>query len=139
MTRVHRLTLRVYYEDTDMAGIVYYANYLRYLERGRSEMVRDAGIDQMAMRSAGVVFAVRRVVADYVRPARFGDNLTVQTAMGRTTPARFVMDQRVLRGDDLLLTAAVTIVCMDLDGRPRRLPTDVLRLADPPGRSAAEP
>lgn len=139
MTRVHRLTLRVYYEDTDMAGIVYYANYLRYLERGRSEMVRDAGIDQMAMRSAGVVFAVRRVVADYVRPARFGDDLTVQTAMGRTTPARFVMDQRVLRGDDLLLTAAVTIVCMDLDGRPRRLPTDVLRLADPPGRSAAEP
>ena len=68
---MHRKEIRVYYEDTDMAGIVYYANYLRYIERSRSDWVRDVGIDQLAMKEAGVVFAVRRVEADYLSPARF--------------------------------------------------------------------
>jgi acyl-CoA thioester hydrolase len=87
----HRWPIRVYYEDTDLAGIVYYANYLRYIERARSEAVRARGIDQVAMRAAGVVFAVRRVVADYLRPARYDDLLEVETRLGRMTPARFVM------------------------------------------------
>ena len=66
----HRFPIRVYYEDTDMAGIVYYANYLKFIERARSEWVRELGIDQVQMKAEGVVFAVRRVEADYLAPAR---------------------------------------------------------------------
>jgi YbgC/YbaW family acyl-CoA thioester hydrolase len=77
----HRLTLRVYYEDTDLAGIVYYANYLRFIERARTEWVRELGIDQGRLKAeAGIVFAVRRVEVDYIAPARFDDVLEVETA-----------------------------------------------------------
>jgi YbgC/YbaW family acyl-CoA thioester hydrolase len=75
-----RFPVRVYYEDTDLAGIVYYANYLKFIERGRTEFVRARGIDQAALREeTGIVFAVRRVEADYLAPARFGDDLSVET------------------------------------------------------------
>lgn len=124
----HHLTLRVYYEDTDLAGIVYYANYLKFIERGRSEWMRDTGIDQMAMKeTTGHVFAVRRIEADYLRPARFDDLLTVVTDLSHATPARIVVDQRVLRGDQVLFTARVTIVCLDGQGRPVRLPKALSR------------
>lgn len=123
---MHRLTLRVYYEDTDLAGIVYYANYLRYIERGRTEYVRALGIDQQALRdSAGLVFAVRRVEADYLRPARFQDRLTVETRLGEVSGARLVMPQRVLRADEVLFTASVTLVVLGASGRPARLPADI--------------
>jgi acyl-CoA thioester hydrolase len=118
----HRFDLRVYYEDTDLAGIVYYANYLRYIERARSEWVRGLGIDQVAMRAAGQVFAVRHVAADYLMPARFDDMLQVQTSVHTTSRVRLILRQDVLRGDDLLFSALVTLVCMTLDGAPIRLP-----------------
>ena len=77
----HRFTLRVYYEDTDLAGIVYYANYLKFIERARSEWVRELGIDQQAMkRDSGRVFAVRRIEADYLSPAYFDDVIEVRSA-----------------------------------------------------------
>ncbi|MDH2325255.1 tol-pal system-associated acyl-CoA thioesterase [Cereibacter sp. SYSU M97828] len=117
----HRFTCRVYYEDTDLGGIVYYANYLKFIERARSEWVRDLGIDQLAMKAAGAVFAVRRIEADYLSPARFDDLLTVETTVAQRSPARIVLDQTVLR-DRPLLRARVTLVCMDLGGRPTRLP-----------------
>jgi acyl-CoA thioester hydrolase len=119
----------------DLAGIVYYANYLRFIERARSEMVRERGIDQRAMREAGLVFAVRRIEADYLRPARYDDALVVETAMGAMTPARFAMHQTVLRGGEALFAATVTIVCMDLAGRAARLPPEVRAAlaADGPG------
>lgn len=122
----HRWPLRVYYEDVDLAGIVYYANYLRYIERARSEMVREAGIDQVAMRAQGLVFAVSRIEADYLKPAFYDDSVVVETTMARMTPARFDMEQTVLRDGTPLFRATVTIVCMDLSGRPKRLP-DVVR------------
>ena len=125
----HRWPIRVYYEDVDLAGIVYYANYLRFIERARSEMVRAAGIDQTAMRADGLVFAVRRVEADYLRPARYDDALTVETRLTRMTAARFEMAQGVLRGEALLFRATVEIVCMDLEGRPKRLPDAVRAMA----------
>ena len=118
----HRWPLRVYYEDVDLAGIVYYANYLRFIERARSEMVRAAGVDQAAMRAEGRVFAVRRVTADYLRPARYDDALVVETALSARSGVRFEMAQTVLRGAERLFRAEVQIVCMDLDGRPVRLP-----------------
>lgn len=120
------MTLRVYYEDTDLAGIVYYANYLKFIERGRTEWLRQLGIDQLAMQQAtGHVFAVRRVEADYLRPARFDDLLTVVTELTTGSPARVVVDQKVLRGDEILFTARVTIACLDGRGRPVRLPADL--------------
>ena len=118
----HRHDIRVYYEDTDLAGIVYYANYLRFIERARSEWLRAAGIDQAALKSAGTVFAVRRIEADYLAPARFDDLLTVETVPLSRSAARAVLRQRVLRGEALLFVADVTIVALGADGRPRRLP-----------------
>jgi acyl-CoA thioester hydrolase len=118
----HALDIRVYYEDTDMAGIVYYANYLRYIERARSDWVRSLGIDQNQMKAEGVVFAVRRIEADYHEPARFDDALTVLTRTQSITGVRLIMEQEVKRGDDLLFSALVTIVCIGENGRPTRLP-----------------
>jgi acyl-CoA thioester hydrolase len=122
----HRITLRVYYEDTDLAGIVYYANYLKFIERGRTDWLRDLGVDQGALKAReGVVFAVRRVEADYLSPARFDDLLTVESSLHQMTPARIVMDQRVLRGDAVLFTACVTVACLSASGRPARIPETV--------------
>jgi acyl-CoA thioester hydrolase len=119
----HRLTLRVYYEDTDLAGVVYYANYLKFLERGRTEALRDAGVDQTALKeTAGIVFVVTRVEIDYRRPARFDDLVTVETALARLRGASVEMDQRVTRGQALLAAARVTVAAMTADGRPARLP-----------------
>lgn len=125
----HSLTLRVYYEDTDLAGIVYYANYLKFIERGRSEWLRTLGIDQVTMKAdSGHVFAVRRVEADYLRPARFDDLLLVTTELADATPARIIVDQTVLRDDQVLFTARVTIACLDARGRPTRIPAGLTTL-----------
>ena len=122
----HIFPIRVYYEDTDMAGIVYYANYLRYIERARSDWVREIGVDQNAMKSdAGVVFAVRRVEADYLSPAHFDDQLTVETNTVNVTAARLVMEQSVKRGQEVLFQAIVTIVCISETGHPTRLPANI--------------
>jgi acyl-CoA thioester hydrolase len=123
----HRLPVRVYYEDTDMAGIVYYANYLRYIERARSDWVRGMGVDQKQMKDEGVVFAVRRVEADYLAPARLDDELVVETDVAQTTAARMVMDQKVWRGSDLLFQAMVTVVAITDAGQPTRLPATLRR------------
>lgn len=120
---MHRFSLRVYYEDTDLAGIVYYANYLKFIERARSEWVRELGLDQGRMRDEdGVVFAVRRIEADYLLPARFDDLLNVETSLRARRGARLVLDQVVERGSERLFVAAVTLVCIDREGRAVRLP-----------------
>ncbi|MFN3146879.1 MAG: tol-pal system-associated acyl-CoA thioesterase [Paracoccaceae bacterium] len=123
----HRYDLRVYYEDTDMAGIVYYANYLKFIERARSEWVEGLGIDQGRLRDEhGVVFVVRRVEADYLAPARYGDHLTVTTRVADDTGVRLTLDQQVACGDRVLFRALVTIVILGETGMPTRLP-DSLR------------
>ncbi len=119
----HRLPIRVYYEDTDLAGIVYYANYLKFIERGRSEWVRELGVDQAAMkRDEGVVFAVRRVEADYNKPAHYDDELIVTTDVETVTGARLVVRQTVERDGEVLFSALVTIVAIGESGAPARLP-----------------
>ena len=124
MTSTHSFPLRVYYEDTDLAGIVYYANYLKFIERARSEWVRGLGIDQALLRAKqGIVFAVRRVEADYLRPAVFDDVLSVQTVLADLSGARLVLDQAVLRGAQTLFTARVTLVCLTAAGTATRFPT----------------
>ena len=121
---IHCKEIRVYYEDTDMAGIVYYANYLRFIERARSDWVREVGIDQLATKEAGVVFAVRRVEADYVAPARFDDILEVRTTLVSLSAAKMVMGQEVWRGETLIFAAKVLIVCIGASGKPVRLPAE---------------
>ena len=122
----HRFNLRVYYEDTDLAGIVYYANYLKFIERARSDWVRDLGVDQNRMKREGLVFAVRRVEADYLSPAHFDDQLVVETVMEQGSGVRLVVRQEVKRGAEVLFSALVTIICMTESGSVARLP-DVLR------------
>ena len=122
----HEFPIRVYYEDTDMAGIVYYANYLRYIERARSDWVRSKGVDQNRMKDEdGIVFAVRKVEADYLMPAKFDDELLVETRTVQVTGARLVMEQIIRRGNDLLFRAIVTIVCVGENGQAARLPANL--------------
>ncbi len=119
----HVFPVTVYYEDTDMGGIVYHANYLKFIERARSAWVRDLGIDQNAMRDRdGLIFAVRRIEADYLGPARLDDVLEVETRTLTQTGARLVMEQRVLRGADVIFTAQVTVACLTRAGKPVKLP-----------------
>ena len=129
----HSFAVKVYYEDTDLAGIVYYANYLKFIERARTEWVTALGVDQMALKACeGIVFAVRRVEADFLRPAKFGDDLLVETTLQSLGGARIVLEQVVLRGGERLFAAVVTLVCLTEDGHAARLPVELrARLAGP--------
>ena len=125
----HRFRLRVYYEDTDLAGIVYYANYLKFIERARTEFVRELGIDQKTLRSAhGIVFAVRRVEADFLSPARFDDDLIVDTRPQVQTGARIILRQDIRRGSELLFGAIVTLVALNGAGCATRLPPEIRKI-----------
>ena len=125
----HRFDLRVYYEDTDLAGIVYYANYLKFIERARTEYVRELGIDQTTLKNAHkIVFAVRRVEADFLSPARFDDDLTVVTAVQEMTGARIILRQDIRRGSGLLFSAIVTLVALNEAGRAARMPAEIRRI-----------
>ncbi len=116
--------VRVYWEDTDAGGVVYYANYLKFLERARTEWLSALGLEQDHLaRDAGVLFVVRRVTADYLRPARFNDRLLVRSRLSELGRASLVMEQEVLRGSERLLTARVQVACVEPAGfRPARIP-----------------
>jgi acyl-CoA thioester hydrolase len=125
---IHRLTLRVYYEDTDFSGFVYHANYLKFCERARSDFMRILGVDQNAMISdeKAMAFVIRRMVCEFLRPARFDDVLEIESKFDTVAGARFSGHQRVLRGEDVLFTADVTAVLIDGRGRPKRLPPEMI-------------
>ena len=121
----HHFALSVYFEDTDTAQIVYYANYLKYMERARSDMLRAVGIDQAAALNAGVgVYAVADVAIRYRRPARLGDDLLVVSTLDTIRAATVAIHQRVMRGTEILTEARVTAAFLSLDGRPRRQPAE---------------
>ena len=122
--RTHFFPVRVYYEDTDFSGLVYHANYLRFMERGRSEFLRISGAGHQQMFAAGepLVWAVRRMTIDFVRPARMEEALTIRTGVLELAGARMRLDQRVLRASDVLVRAVVEVCVITLDGRPRRVP-----------------
>ncbi|PVH29044.1 tol-pal system-associated acyl-CoA thioesterase [Pararhodobacter oceanensis] len=124
----HHFPVTVYYEDTDMGGIVYHANYLKFIERARSDWVRALGIDQNALRDAGTVFAVHRIEADFLAPARLDEQLQVRTHAAQVSPARLVLVQQVWRAETCLFKARATLVAMSLDGRPRRLPPELAQI-----------
>ena len=119
----HRFALTVYFEDTDTAGIVYYANYLKFMERARSDMIRAAGIDQKAeLDSSGSAYAVAEVDIKYRAPAYLGEDLVVVSTIDAVRAASVTIHQRVMRGDRLLTDAIVTAAFLTADQRPQRQP-----------------
>ena len=119
----HRFPLRVYFEDTDLSGIVYHANYLRYMERARSDLLRLVGIDQRGHQEAGGgAYAVTALAIRYRAPARLDDVLVVTTALQQVRAASVDIHQRVMRGDEILTTADVTAALVGAAGRPVRQP-----------------
>jgi len=122
----HILPLRIYYEDTDAAGIVYYANWLRFLERGRTELLRLLGQEHSALRDAkGVNWVVRRCVIDYLKPARLDEIVEIVTSCGELRGASLDMIQQARRGEDILIRAELVVACMGAHGRPVRLPPEL--------------
>ena len=121
----HRFALTVYFEDTDTAGIVYYVNYLKYMERARSDMLRCVGIDQRAALEADVgVYAVADVAIRYLRSAKLGDDLQVVSTVETVRAASVLIHQQVMRGPEHLTDARVTAAFLTPDGRPTRQPRD---------------
>ncbi len=121
----HRLTQRVYYEDTDFSGLVYHARYLHFLERGRTDYLRCLGVEQSALigiDEEGLVFVVHRMEIDFKAPARMDDVLEVRTSTTKAGGAKMVLEQEIRRNGDLLIVAKVVIAVVNRNGRPRRLP-----------------
>lgn len=131
--REHILPIRVYYEDTDFGGVVYHANYVRYLERGRSEFIRAIGASHSSLMHGDrpATFMVSALDMRFVRPARIDDLLEVRTLVEWVKGARIWCRQIVCRGNDLILEAGVENVCVSLDGKPRRLPVGLMERLRP--------
>lgn len=121
------MPVRVYYEDTDAGGVVYYANYLCYLERARTELLRSLGIGQAALAvNAGIAFAVRSLSVEYLKPARLDDALEVVTAVESVGRAQAMFAQRIERDGDVLMSAGVRLACLDIKrGRAAAMPADI--------------
>jgi acyl-CoA thioester hydrolase len=121
--------VRIYWEDTDAGGVVYHANYVRFMERARSEWLRAQGIDQVALRAAtGLGFVVRDMTLDFLRPARLDDELLVTLTVKERRSASMLFGQEIVRGDTTLLRATVRVACVNLDAmRPAQVPPDLFR------------
>ena len=127
MSAPRRFPVRVYYEDTDSGGVVYYANYLRFLERARTELLRGLGFEQAGLaRDAGIAFAVRSLQGEYLKPARLDDLVEVVTSIGELGKAQVVFKQRIEREGELLLDATVRVACLDLaKGKAAAIPKEI--------------
>jgi acyl-CoA thioester hydrolase len=123
---VHTLPARVYWEDTDASGLVYHASYIRFMERGRTELLRSLGLEQKQLLDGAtpIYFVVRAMQLDFRKPAVLDDTLSVETRPVELGGASLTLDQRVLRGDETLVTAVVKVVCVE-NGRARRMPHEV--------------
>ncbi len=120
---VHLLPVRIYYEDTDAGGIVYYANYLKFAERGRTELLRTLGVEQEKLRAEdGVQFVVVKGEVEYRQPARLDDALLVQTSVVHLGGTSVRMRQIITREDKEVARVMAHVVCVDLGGKPKRLP-----------------
>jgi acyl-CoA thioester hydrolase len=128
----HVFPVRVYYEDTDAGGIVYYANYLKFAERARTELLRDVGIEQARLlEDPGLGFAVQSCAVTYRRPARLDDALEVHSVLRQLSGATIHARQRIMRGAEEVAQLDVSVVCLKRDGRPGRIPGDVRHALQP--------
>lgn len=125
VNRAHHFALTVYFEDTDAYAVVYYANYLKFMERARSDMIGAAGVDQFAeLARSGSAYVVADLSITYRRPARLGDDLVVVSTVEEVRAASVLIQQRVIRGNELLTDARVTAAFLDANGRPQRQPKE---------------
>lgn len=122
------MKIKIYYEDTDAGGVVYYANYLRYLERARTEFLADNGINVAELHHKGLFFVVAHVDIYYKRPAKLGDIIGVTTEITELRNASMILKSRIIRDAALLAEAYVTIACIDKDSRPTRFPESFKQL-----------
>ena len=120
--------LRIYYEDTDLAGIVYYANYLKFIERARSEMLKEANVNQMGLIKRGYFFVVTSLKADYLKPAYFEDSLEVITEVAKVKGASIILQQSIFRSEKLLFEASIRLALLDKFGKAVRLPANIRQL-----------
>ncbi|MBD0426376.1 tol-pal system-associated acyl-CoA thioesterase [Aquisalinus flavus] len=129
------MEVRVYYEDTDFSGVVYHANYLKFFERGRTEALRETGIGHAALLEGEdkLAFTARRLTVEFIRPARIDDLLQVRSTVTAAKGARLWFSQEIWRGAEQLASAGVEIACISLDGKPRRLPADLMARLAPEG------
>ena len=128
---ISTLDVRIYYEDTDAGGVVYHANYLRYMERGRTEALRDLGFEQRELAaSEDMVFALTRTDLRYKRPALLDDLLTVKSELLLAKGAKMIFKQCIYRGDELLVDGDITLACISRLGRPKRIPQSILARID---------
>ena len=125
---MHQISVKVYYEDTDAGGVVYYGNYLRYLERARTEFLLDHGISVAEFHHQGLFFAVTHVDISYKKPARLGETINITTEIAEMKNASVVLKNLIFRNDTLLVEAYVTFACIGKEGKPRRLPGELKRL-----------
>jgi acyl-CoA thioester hydrolase len=131
--REHVLPVRIYYEDTDFTGVVYHGGYVRFFERGRSDFLRVAGIGHAALleRPDPLAFTVAKLAIEFRRPARIDDALQVRTRYAAVRGPRLFVAQRILRGEELIAEAEVVAACIDLSGRARRPPADLVEALRP--------
>lgn len=133
----HRLLARVYYADTDFSGVVYHARYLEFLERGRSDYLRLAGVRHTELlegtRGERIVWVVRHMEIDFIRPARMDDVLTIDTSTEKISGARIFMAQEIRRGEERLITARVEAAIVGENGRPKRFPAEWIAAFMPAG------
>lgn len=124
----YRIAVRVYYEDTDFSGVVYHARYLHFFERGRTEALRSCGIShtELLAREEPLAFAVRKMTTEWSSPARIDDLLEVTTRFIDVKGARMLIGQEIRRGETLIARADVEAACMNLSGKPRRLPREII-------------
>ena len=120
--------LRIYYEDTDLAGIVYYANYLKFIERARSEMLKEANVNQMDLIKRGYFFVVTSLKADYLKPAYFEDSLEVITEVAKIKGASIILHQTIFRSKKALFEASIRLALLDKSGKAVRLPANIRQL-----------
>jgi len=121
--------VRVYYEDADAGGVVFYANYLKFYERARTEMLRDMGFEQDELiANESVIFVVRSVQVDYLKPAKFNHLISVTAEVSLVKSASLTFQQSILRGDELLSKATIRIACLDAESmRPKQIPDTLKR------------
>jgi acyl-CoA thioester hydrolase len=135
MTRAaFRFPIRIYWEDTDAGGVVFYANYLKFFERARTEWLRAAGVQQQALRDeTGAMFVVAEVQTSYLAPARLDDEIAVTVVVTELGAASMVLEQQAWRGSTLLATGRIRIGCVDgVSMRPRRIPAQVVTAINRP-------
>ena len=123
MTNLFKYKLKIYYEDTDAGGVVYYANYLRFLERARSEAIYELGFSNTALKKDfGILIIVKSCNIEYKRPAIFEDNIVIETLIKEITQTSLIMTQNIKRDEELIASAEIRLVSVNLNGKPTKIP-----------------